>query len=597
MYSRHIQLILSFILLLVLSGCNLIGGRSVQQITPTTQGAADSTPALGLPTITPAAGIPQVTISSPTPNQQFQQTQSVSVVSIAVDGQGITKIELFVDGESVGAAVNPQPQPNQPFLANQIWQPAQSGMHVIQVRAYNPNEINGESQQVFVEILADSQSADVAATGTISETTTSMLDSQATPAADGPYLDITSEIDALNVRSGPGTNYDRVGVLVPDDRAAILGQSDIGEGRWWQISFADAPDGAGWVIDNPEWVMAYNADSVPQVTAPPTPVPPTDTPPATTPTPESNFVFQVDRTTIKQGECATFSWWTNEVEEVYYQEVAVPPGTGEKQECPAADTIYRMEIVNADGSKESKEISIVISGCLDTGEFVSDVNFPDGSTVAPGEIFAKKWRIKNTGACTWDQQYGWQFESDAENRNNFGLDSFPFEGTVAPGQEMEIVQELSAPTAPGMYTGQWTLKGPNRDTGTVWVGVNLGVGGISDPSGCLDAGEFVEHVTYPDGSTVSVGDTFIKTWRIKNTGTCIWNSDYFWSFSSSAENSNSFGVQTFPLDNTVAPGQEVEITQDLVAPSTPGQYVGQWLLLKQGREVAPGWVTVNVIVE
>ena len=66
---------------------------------------------------------------------------------------------------------------------------------------------------------------------------------------------------------------------------------------------------------------------------------------------------------------------------------------------------------------------------------------PDGSTIGVGETFIKKWRVKNTGSCTWDSQYRWDFSSDEENQNNFGRDGFPFEGSVGPGQEFEIVQQ------------------------------------------------------------------------------------------------------------------------------------------------------------
>jgi hypothetical protein len=37
---------------------------------------------------------------------------------------------------------------------------------------------------------------------------------------------------------------------------------------------------------------------------------------------------------------------------------------------------------------------------------------------------------------------------------------------------------------------------------------------------------FITDVTYPDGSIVSPGSSFIKTWRIKNVGTCAWDENY-----------------------------------------------------------------------
>ena len=38
----------------------------------------------------------------------------------------------------------------------------------------------------------------------------------------------------------------------------------------------------------------------------------------------------------------------------------------------------------------------------DQALFVDDVNYPDGSDVAPGTSFVKTWRLKNNGSCTWN---------------------------------------------------------------------------------------------------------------------------------------------------------------------------------------------------
>src|SRR5688572_2630266 len=41
-----------------------------------------------------------------------------------------------------------------------------------------------------------------------------------------------------------------------------------------------------------------------------------------------------------------------------------------------------------------------------------------------------------------------------------------------------------------------------------------------------DAAAFVSDVTYPDGTNVPLGGTFTKIWRLKNSGTCTWNTSY-----------------------------------------------------------------------
>lgn len=51
--------------------------------------------------------------------------------------------------------------------------------------------------------------------------------------------------EQVNVRTGPGTNYERIGVLIAGQRVPALGRSPGGD--WIQISYAGAPDNVGWV--------------------------------------------------------------------------------------------------------------------------------------------------------------------------------------------------------------------------------------------------------------------------------------------------------------------------------------------------------------
>ncbi len=81
---------------------------------------------------------------------------------------------------------------------------------------------------------------------------------------------------AVNVRSGPGTNYPVVGGLPPGVPVAVTGRN--ADSSWWQISTGS---GTGWVANSVVQVSA--AGGVPVVEAPPPP-PPTATP--VPPTPE-----------------------------------------------------------------------------------------------------------------------------------------------------------------------------------------------------------------------------------------------------------------------------------------------------------------------
>jgi hypothetical protein len=52
-------------------------------------------------------------------------------------------------------------------------------------------------------------------------------------------------VEQVNVRSGPSVEYERVGVLVPGQRAPAIGRSPGGD--WIQIVYPGAPGSVGWV--------------------------------------------------------------------------------------------------------------------------------------------------------------------------------------------------------------------------------------------------------------------------------------------------------------------------------------------------------------
>ena len=85
----------------------------------------------------------------------------------------------------------------------------------------------------------------------------------------------------LNVRTGPGTNYDRIGVVPEGTSVDIVGRT--ADSAWWQISYADGPDGRGWISAG--YGTATNTETVPVVEAPPPPTPSAPTPAPTSPAP------------------------------------------------------------------------------------------------------------------------------------------------------------------------------------------------------------------------------------------------------------------------------------------------------------------------
>jgi hypothetical protein len=83
---------------------------------------------------------------------------------------------------------------------------------------------------------------------------------------EGPIIIVP---DQVNVRLGPGVNYDQVGVLIAGQEAPALGRSPGGD--WIQIAYPGVPDNIAWVYAS--FVVLESSQMLPVVEIPPTPTP------------------------------------------------------------------------------------------------------------------------------------------------------------------------------------------------------------------------------------------------------------------------------------------------------------------------------------
>ena len=94
---------------------------------------------------------------------------------------------------------------------------------------------------------------------------------------------------------------------------------------------------------------------------------------------------------------------------------------------------------------------------------------------------------------------------------------------------------------------------------------------------------FVTDVTIPDDTTFLVEKPFTKTWRLKNVGTCTWTAGYKLVFDSGERMS---GPETQPLTAvSVAPGEEVDVSVNMIAPAVAGTYKSNWKIKDEKGEV------------
>jgi hypothetical protein len=79
--------------------------------------------------------------------------------------------------------------------------------------------------------------------------------------------------------------------------------------------------------------------------------------------------------------------------------------------------------------------------------------------------------------------------------------------------------------------------------------------------------------TIPDGTIVSPGQTYWKSWHVLNSGSCAWDSNFKFVF---MDGDIMGGAYVYNFPGAAAPGQEVDIPIQLVAPQVVGTYTGNW---------------------
>ncbi len=109
---------------------------------------------------------------------------------------------------------------------------------------------------------------------------------------------------------------------------------------------------------------------------------------------------------------------------------------------------------------------------------------------------------------------------------------------------------------------------------------------------CKNGMAYVSDVTIPDGQRLNQGEGFRKTWRVQNTGTCTWTSDYTFGFVSGDQLSG----RTINVPGIVGPGQTVDLSVDMAAPYSNGTFQGNWQMRSpQGYNFGQTiWVKIRV---
>jgi hypothetical protein len=107
-------------------------------------------------------------------------------------------------------------------------------------------------------------------------------------------------------------------------------------------------------------------------------------------------------------------------------------------------------------------------------------------------------------------------------------------------------------------------------------------------------------ITINDNTEMVPGQTFTKIWRVVNVGTCPWTTAYAVVLFSGDRLGAS---ENIAFTQSIVPNQTVDISVDMVAPTDPGAYQGNWKLRNASGGYfgigpsgsSPFWVRIDVI--
>jgi hypothetical protein len=164
----------------------------------------------------------------------------------------------------------------------------------------------------------------------------------------------------------------------------------------------------------------------------------------------------------------------------------------------------------------------------------------------------------------------------------------------APTADVVFIQTSAAQTVIANFTLTAVAASPTplpapTDTPVPLDTPTLGSSGPSDtptllPGGVTATAQLCDYYTWdtttvdvnvPDGTQMTPGQDFVKTWKIKNAGICTWGAGYKIAYAGYA---NQMSGVPQPITGVIGPGQEVEISVNFKAPAKVGEYVSAWTL-------------------
>lgn len=97
-----------------------------------------------------------------------------------------------------------------------------------------------------------------------------------------------------------------------------------------------------------------------------------------------------------------------------------------------------------------------IQNCSDQLTFLSDLTIPDNTVVAPSSTIDKRWEVKNSGTCNWDNRYRLRRTAGQEMNSLLEQALYP----ARSGSQAVIQVIFTAPSKAGTYLSSFQAFNP-----------------------------------------------------------------------------------------------------------------------------------------
>jgi len=250
-----------------------------------------------LPTSQVGSSTSSVMFVAPAINSVLAENATILfAVKVQDSGAGVTQVEFMADDNVFGSQTTPGGQALVAYTFSQNWQAQGVRGHLMSAIARRAdNSVIGRADmtiQVVASSLAGVSTVSTGATPTLfipsnvtpaATTNTRQVLPTNTPASGGvpsggnPIFHVTAP--TLNLRNGPGIEYQPVATMKANEEATILGRD--ADSTWW---FVEREKARGWVTSNPAYsTVLGDVSKVPFVTTASTPLP------SVTPVPNNNL--------------------------------------------------------------------------------------------------------------------------------------------------------------------------------------------------------------------------------------------------------------------------------------------------------------------